>query len=118
MPELVPFVKAGKMRAIAVTSAKRDSVLPDTITMIEAGFSGFELGNWLAIVGPTNIPKEIVARLNGEVTKILSEPATRDKIAAQGFNIATSTPDELARFIRSEHEKWGRLVKMSGAKVD
>ena len=118
MPELVPFVKAGKMRAIAVTSARRDPVLPDTITMIEAGFAGFELGNWLAIVGPANIPKEIVARLNGEVTKILSEPGTREKIAAQGFNIATSTPEELARFIRSEHEKWGRLVKMSGAKVD
>jgi tripartite-type tricarboxylate transporter receptor subunit TctC len=118
MPELVPFVKAGKMRAIAVTSARRDAVLPDTVTMIEAGFSGFELGNWLAIVGPANIPKNIVARLNAEVARILSEPATREKIAAQGFNIATSTPDELGRFIRSEHEKWGRLVKMSGAKVD
>jgi tripartite-type tricarboxylate transporter receptor subunit TctC len=118
MPELVPFVKAGKMRAVAVTSAKRDPVLPDTITMMEAGFSGFELGNWLAIVGPANIPKDIVARLNGEVTRILGEPATREKIAAQGFNIVTSTPEELARFIRSEHEKWGRLVKMSGAKVD
>jgi tripartite-type tricarboxylate transporter receptor subunit TctC len=118
MPELVPFVKAGKMRAIAVTSAKRDPVLPETITMMEAGFSGFELDNWLAIVGPANIPKDIVARLNGEVTRILQEPATREKIAAQGFNIATSTPEELARFIRSEHEKWGTLVKLSGAKVD
>jgi tripartite-type tricarboxylate transporter receptor subunit TctC len=118
MPELVPFVKAGKMRAIAVTSAKRDAVLPDTVTMIEAGFSGFELGNWLGIVGPANLPNDIVARLNSEVTRILSEPATRQKIAAQGFNIATSTPDELGRFIRSEHEKWGRLVKVSGAKVD
>jgi tripartite-type tricarboxylate transporter receptor subunit TctC len=64
------------------------------------------------------MPREAVARLNGEVTKILAEPATREKIAAQGFNITTSTPDELARFIRSEHEKWGKLVKVSGAKVD
>ena len=118
MPELVPFVKAGKMRAIAVTGIRRDPVLPDTVTMIEAGFPGFDLGNWLAIVGPANIPKDLVARLNSEVIKILSEPATRDKIAAQGFNISTSTPDELGRFIRAEHEKWGKLVKMSGAKVD
>jgi tripartite-type tricarboxylate transporter receptor subunit TctC len=118
MPEMVPFVKAGKMRALAVTSARRDPVLPDTVTMIEAGFPGFDLGNWLAIVGPANIPKDIVARLNSEVGKVLSEPATREKIMAQGFNIATSTPDEATRFIRSEHEKWGKLVKMSGAKVD
>ena len=118
MPELVPFVKAGKMRAVAVTSAKRDPVLPDTVTMIEAGFAGFDLGNWLAIVGPANIPRDVVARLNSEVTKILAEPVTRDKIAAQGFNITTSTPEELGRFIRSEHEKWGKLVKQSGAKVD
>ena len=118
MPELVPFVKAGKMRALAVTSARRDPVLPDTMTMIEAGFPGFDLGNWVAIVGPANIPKDIVSRLNAEITRIVNEPAIRDKIAAQGFNITTSTPDELARFIRAEHEKWGRLVKASGAKGD
>jgi tripartite-type tricarboxylate transporter receptor subunit TctC len=118
MPELVPFVKSGKMRALAVTSAKRDPVLPDTMTMIEAGFSGFELGNWLAIVGPSNIPKDIVAKLNSQVRTILSEPATREKIAAQGFNITTSTAEDLAAYIRSEHDKWGRLVKISGAKVD
>jgi tripartite-type tricarboxylate transporter receptor subunit TctC len=118
MPDLMPFVKAGKMRPIAVTSAKRDPVLPDTVSMIEAGFPGFELGNWVAIVGPAGMPKEAVARLNAEIGKILREPATRDKIAAQGFNIVTSTPDELAAYIRSEHEKWGKLVKQSGARVD
>lgn len=118
MPELVPFVKAGKMRALAVTSAKRDPLLPGTVTMLEAGFPGFELGNWLAIVGPANIPRDSVARLNSEITKILKEPATREKIAAQGFNIVTSTPEEAARFIRAEQEKWGKLVKLSGAKVD
>jgi tripartite-type tricarboxylate transporter receptor subunit TctC len=118
MPELVPFVKAGKMRAIAVTSAKRDPVLPETTTMLEAGFTGFELGNWLAIVGPAAIPKDIVARLNSEIGKALTDPVTREKIVAQGFNVVTSTADEAARFIRSEHEKWGKLVRMSDAKVD
>ena len=118
MPELVPFVKAGKMRALAVTSAKRDPVLPSVVTMIEAGFPEFDLGNWVAIVGPANLSIGVVAKLNGEIAKILSEPATREKIAAQGFNIATSTPDELSRFIRSEHAKWSKLVKASGAKVD
>jgi len=118
MPDLMSFVKAGKMRPIAVTSAKRDPVLPDTVSMIEAGFPGFELGNWVAIVGPAGMPKDTVARLNAEIGKILREPATRDKIAAQGFNIVTSTPDELAAYIRSEHEKWGKLVKVSGAKVE
>jgi tripartite-type tricarboxylate transporter receptor subunit TctC len=118
MPELVPFVKAGKMRAIAVTSVKRDPVLPDTESMIEAGFAGFDLGNWVAIVGPAGIPKDVVSRLNSEIGKILREPATREKIAAQGFNIVTSTSDELGAYIRSEHEKWGKLVKVSGAKVE
>jgi tripartite-type tricarboxylate transporter receptor subunit TctC len=118
MPELVPFVKAGKMRAIAVTSVKRDPVLPDTESMIEAGFAGFDLGNWVAIVGPAGMPRDVVARLNTEIVKILREPVTRDKIAAQGFNIVTSTADELAVYIRSEHEKWGRLVKVSGARVE
>jgi tripartite-type tricarboxylate transporter receptor subunit TctC len=118
MPELVPFVKAGKMRAIAVTSLKRDPVLPDTTTMIEAGFAGFDLGNWVAIVGPAGIPRDVVAKLNTEIVKILREPATREKIAAQGFNIVTGTPDELAAYIRSEHDKWGKLVKVSGAKVE
>jgi tripartite-type tricarboxylate transporter receptor subunit TctC len=118
MPELVPFVKAGKMRAIAVTSVKRDPVLPDTVSMIEAGFPGFDLGNWVAIVGPAGIPKDVVAKLNGEIVKILREPATRDRIAAQGFNIVTSSSDELAAYIKSEHEKWGKLVKVSGAKVE
>ena len=118
MPDLMSFVKAGKMRPIAVTSAKRDPVLPDTVSMIEAGFPGFELGNWVAIVGPSAIPADLVAKLNGEIAKILREPATREKIAAQGFNIATSTPAELAAFIRAEHEKWGKLVKVSGAKVE
>ncbi|MDB5811504.1 MAG: hypothetical protein JWN94_3626 [Betaproteobacteria bacterium] len=118
MPEIVPFVKAGKMRAIAVTSAKRDPVLPDTVSMLEAGFPGFELGNWVAIVGPAGMPKEAVARLNTEIVKILREPATREKIAVQGFNIITSTPEELAAYIRTEHEKWGKLVKVSGAKVE
>lgn len=118
MPELVPFVKAGKMRAIAVTSIKRDPVLPDTVSMIEAGFPGFDLGNWVAIVGPAGMPKDVVAKLNGEIVKILREPATRDKIAAQGFNIVTSTSEELAAYIKSEHEKWGKLVKVSGAKVE
>ena len=118
MPELVPFVKAGKMRAIGVTSLKRDPVLPDTTTMIEAGFAGFDLGNWVAIVGPAGIPRDVVAKLNTEIVKILREPATREKIAAQGFNIVTSTPDELAAYIRSEHDKWGKLVKVSGAKVE
>jgi len=118
MPELVPFVKAGKMRAIGVTSLKRDPVLPDTTTMIEAGFAGFDLGNWVAIVGPAGIPRDVVAKLNTEIVKILREPATREKIAAQGFNIVTGTPDELAAYIRSEHDKWGKLVKVSGAKVE
>ena len=116
--KLVPFVKAGKMRALAVTSANRDAVLPQTVTMIEAGFPGFDLANWLAIVGPANMPKDVVTRLNTEIARILKEPATRDKIAAQGFNVTIAAPDELGRFIRAEHEKWGRLVKASGARVD
>ena len=99
------------MRALAVTSAKRDAVLPDAVTMIEAGFPGFDLGNWAAIVGPANIPKNVVAKLNAEIAKILRKPVTCDKIAANGLNISTSSPEALNCFIRAEHGKWGKLVK-------
>ncbi len=85
MPELVPFVKAGKMRAIAVTSLKRDPVLPDTTTMIEAGFAGFDLGNWVAIVGPAGIPRDVVAKLNTEIVKDIARARNTRKDRGTGL---------------------------------
>ncbi len=118
LPEMIPQVKAGKMRALAVAGVRRESVLPEVPTFIESGFAGFDLGNWIGVVGPAGIPRPIVDRLNFEIGKVLKEPTTRDKIEAQGFSIVHSTPDEFAAYLRNEREKWGGLVKRSGAKAD
>jgi tripartite-type tricarboxylate transporter receptor subunit TctC len=118
LPEMVPHVKAGKMRALAVAGPKREATLPDVPTFIESGFTGFDLGNWIGVVGPAGVPRPIVDRLNAEFAKVLRDPGAREKIEAQGFAIVTSTPDEFAASLKGEREKWGRLVKQSGAKAE
>lgn len=118
LPEMVPHVRSGKMRALAVAGSTREATLPDVPTFIESGFTGFDLGNWIGVVGPAGVPRQIVARLNADISKVLRDPGTREKIEAQGFAIVTSTPDEFAGSLKGEREKWGRLVKQSGAKAD
>ncbi|MBC7780693.1 MAG: tripartite tricarboxylate transporter substrate binding protein [Proteobacteria bacterium] len=118
LPEMIPHVKAGKMRALAVAGSKRESVLPDVPTFIESGFAGFDLGNWIGVVGPAGVSRPIVERLNAEIAKVLKEPGSREKIEAQGFTIVNSTPDEFAAYLKTERDKWGKLVKVSGAKAE
>ena len=118
LPEMVPHVKAGKMRALAVAGPKREATLPDVPTFIESGFAGFDLGNWIGVVGPAGVPAAIVDRLNAEFTRVLRDPAAREKIEAQGFAVVTSTPQEFGASLKVEREKWGRLVKQSGAKAE
>jgi tripartite-type tricarboxylate transporter receptor subunit TctC len=118
LPSSLPFIKAGRLRALAVTSATRAPALPDTPTMVEAGVPGFEASSWFGIVAPAGTPREIVNKVNAEIDRWLSSPEAKEKLAAQGAIAAGGTPEDFAKHIAAETAKWARVVKESGAKVD
>ena len=117
-PGALPHIQAGRMRALAVAGAKRSSTLPELPTMSEAGVPGFEASTWYALLAPAGTPRHIVAKLNGDVVKILKQPEVHGRLTAMAIEIVGGSPDELARHIRSEIPKWARVVKQSGARVD
>jgi tripartite-type tricarboxylate transporter receptor subunit TctC len=113
-----PQVKAGKLKALAVTTARRSPLAPDLPTMAEAGLPGFDITTWYGLMAPAGTPSAIVAKWNVEVTKILGTPDVKERLAAQGAEAAPMTPDQFAAFIKAEIPKYARIVKASGAKVD
>ena len=117
-PGSVSLIKAGKLKAIAVTSAKRIGALPEVPTVAESGVPGYEASVWYGVVVPAKTPPDIVTKLNAEIAKILRERGQRDKIAASDFEVTSSTPAEFGSFIRSETAKWTKVVKASGARAD
>jgi tripartite-type tricarboxylate transporter receptor subunit TctC len=114
----LPSIKAGKIRALAVTSSKRLSILPEVPTMTEAGVPGFESYNWQGVIVPAGTPREIVERLNRELNAILAQPATRELIASTGSEVGGGTPEAFGALIRSETEKWARVVKQAGIRPE
>ena len=114
----LPHVQSGKLNALAVTNAKPSPVAPGLPTVAEAGYPGFEALQWFGLLMPAGVPPEIVARLNGEVAKVLRMPDVSERFKALGIEIASGTPAEFAAFMRAETAKWGRIVRESGAKVD
>ena len=113
-----PSVKGGKLKALGVSSAKRVPAAPDLPTVAEQGLPGFETGSWQGVVVAAGTPRDIVARLNAELTRILNTQDMKDKLAAQGTEVRTDTPESFAAFIRSETTRWAKVVKESGAKFD
>jgi len=118
LPSSMPHIKSGKVRALAVTSAKRYPSLPDVPTVAEAGVPGYEAYAWFGILAPKGTPKEIVSRLNAEVLKILQLPDVKEKLDQQGAIYTPFTPDDFRAFIKTDVQKWSKVVKASGAKVD
>jgi tripartite-type tricarboxylate transporter receptor subunit TctC len=114
----LPYIKAGKLRALAVTGPKRSPAAPEIPTLAEAGLPGCEVVSWFALVAPAKTPPEIIARLNAATVKILQQPDMKDRLEALGAEAAPSTAPELAGFIQSETAKWAEVVKASGARVD
>ncbi len=110
----MPQVKSGKVRALAVTGAKRSQTVPDLPTMQEAGVPGYESATWYGVVAPSATPRDIVAKLNGEIVAILKQPELRDRLAADGADPWGSTSDEFSRHLKSEIAKWARVMKAAG----
>ena len=112
------FVKSGRPKAIAVTSLKRVSAMPDVATVNESGLPGFEVVGWYGMLAPAGLPKQILARLNTEIRRIVEQPAFREGVAADGSEVVTNTPEEFRDFLRKDVAKWAKLLKESGAKLD
>ena len=118
MPTGIGQVRAGKVRILGVTSAKRVPQLPDVPTIDEAGVKGFETSAWSGVYVPMGTPREIITRLNTEIVKILKMPSVREQLSGQGAEPVGDSPEEFAQFTRSEIAKWAQVVKASGAKVE
>jgi len=115
----LPLVKGGKLKLLAVTTATRTPLSPETPTMQEAGVPNFEMVSWQAVYAPKGTPKAIVDRLNGEIVKILKSPEVNDKLTnANGMTVVASTPAELTALMQKEIPRWGELVKKSGAQAN
>jgi tripartite-type tricarboxylate transporter receptor subunit TctC len=113
---LLPQIRADKVRLLATTASQRFSVLTDTPTVAEAGVAGYSLYPWLALFVPAKTPPEIVARINAEVSRILSSADVKARLVPQGMDLATGSPDELAALIRQEYAGWGKVIREAGIK--
>jgi tripartite-type tricarboxylate transporter receptor subunit TctC len=115
---VLPHIKAGKLRPLAVTTAKRSAALPDVPTLDEAGLKGFNIGTWFGVLAPAATPKDIVARLNAEMVKIIQSPEFRAKMADIGAEPIGNTSAQMAQQIASETEKFGKLVKEAKVEIE
>ena len=115
---ILPHVKSGRLRPIAATGSRRSTLLPDLPTVAEAGLPGFSASGWYGMVAPVAVAKEIVAKLNAEITRVLRMPEIAGRLNSMAAEPAPGTPEQFGNFIRSETEKWTRVVKAANMKVD
>ena len=118
LPPAMPHLKSGKLRAIAVTGAKRSPLLPDAPTVAEAGLPGFDVTSWYGMFGPAALARELVTKLNADIAAVLATPDMRERLAGSGADPAPSTPEDLGKLVREEIAKWSKVVAESGAKID
>ena len=118
MPTAVPFVKAGKLRGVAVTSNHRVAALPDVPTVAQSGFSGFEDNTWVGVFVPAGTPATIVAKINADIERLLAQPDFLERLAALGFEPVGGTAESFARYFKAEVAKWAKVVRETGAKAD
>lgn len=115
---IMPHVKSGKLKALAVSTLNRSKYAPEIPTLNELGVAGFDAGAWLGLVAPAGTPKPIIDKLNTELNAILVEPQTQKRLLDMGSELMKSTPEEFTAHIKAEGEKWGKLVRESGAKIE
>jgi tripartite-type tricarboxylate transporter receptor subunit TctC len=118
MVSTLPHAKSGRLRALAVTSAKRVEAVPDIATLNEQGLKGFETGSWFGMAVPAATPRDIIAKLHAGAVRAIAAPELRQRMSAEGAEFVGDTPEQFTAFFKSEVAKWGKAVKASGAKVD
>ena len=118
MTTAVPQVKAGKLRALAVTGEQRNPALPGVPTMVESGLPGFVVTPWWGVFAPAGTPKPVIEKLHRDIVGVLNLKEVRDFFAAQGTDVIANTPEEFARYVRGEAARWGEVVRASGATAD
>lgn len=118
LPPVVPHIKSGKMRPLAVTSLKRSHVMPELPTLDEMGLKGYEVTAWFGIVAPAATPREIVTKINQALSRTTSDPQVRENLTSRGANVIQGTPAEFLAFVRAETEKWGPVVKRANIVAD
>ena len=118
LPPTTPHIQAGRLRALAVTSAKRSAALPETPTMAEAGFKGQEADTLQGVLVPAGTPRAIVMKIHDDIVRALGQPDVKERVATLGFDIVASAPEQFAAQIKTEIAKWGKVVKAAGIKAD
>ena len=118
IPAAAPHIKAGRLRALAVVAPQRSAALPEVPTVADAGLADFEVTTWYGVLAPAGSPRNVIARLNAELVKIMHSSELKDKLAASGTDPLTSTPEEFAAYIKKEIAKWGDVIRRAGVKAD
>lgn len=118
LPPAMPYVKTGRLRVVAITSMKRSPLMPEAPTVSEAGLPGFDVSSWYGIFGPTALPRDVVSKVNADITAVLGTPDMKERLAALGADPAPMSPENFGQLVRDEIAKWAKVVKESGAKVD
>ena len=118
IPSVLPHVKGGRLRALAVSTSKRSASAPDVPTVAESGYPGFEYSNWNALFAPAKTPAAIVKKVNASVVNALRQPDVAQKLSSQGADPAPGTPEDLARYMRADTDKWRKVIRTAGIKPD
>jgi tripartite-type tricarboxylate transporter receptor subunit TctC len=114
----LPFVKSGKLKALAVSSLKRSPAVPDLPTLSESGVPGYDISNWFGILAPGATPRPLITKLHGEIVRHSTSPELRNRLAAEGAEVVGSSPEELGRTMRTDIEKYGKIVKAAKVRID
>lgn len=118
VPNVIGHVRAGKMKALAVTTTQRAALAPEVPTVAEAGVPGYDLSVWFGVLAPAGTPRDIVARLNAEITRVLNSVEVKARFALQGVEVRTSTPEQFGEFLRAEVVRWARVIKEADIRAD
>jgi tripartite-type tricarboxylate transporter receptor subunit TctC len=118
MPTVLPHVKAGKLKGVAVLGLNRSAAAPEVPTLSESGLNGFEVNNWIGMFGPAGMPPAVTAKLNAAVLEVMRRPEVRQRMLAEGARFTATTPEQFAAFVGAETAKWGRLIREVGIRAD
>jgi tripartite-type tricarboxylate transporter receptor subunit TctC len=118
VPNVIQHVRAGKMKALGVSTAKRSALAPEVPSLAEAGVPGYDLSVWFGVLAPAGTPREIVQRLNTEIVRILQSPEVKERFLKQGVDVQTSTPEQFDAFVRSEVARWAKVIQDAGIRAD